>query len=186
MQKAAAVTCKIRELIKRGVGRLMKPFGLTHVEVDAGEDYDGDPILIIEARYKLSERHIDPTVLSQLTTELRYRLWKGGARRFPNIDHCFVEGQKVVGYRGVHGLIVTARRLARTSPNRPRQADLRRATSTAYYALFQAMAKDVADLFAGAGPNRPDKAWRHAYRALDHGTAKNACAEVRNLRFPGE
>ena len=83
-------------------------------------------------------------------------------------------------------MIVTARRLARASPSRPRQADLRRATSTAYYALFHAMAKDVADLFAGAGPNRPDKAWRHAYRALDHGTAKNACAEVRNLRFPAE
>jgi len=61
---------------------------------------------------------------------------------------------------------------------------LRRAVSTAYYALFHSMAKDAADLLVGVGPNRPDKGWRHAYRALEHGVAKNACAEVRNLKFP--
>jgi hypothetical protein len=48
------------------------------------------------------------------------------------------------------------------------------------------MAKDAADLLVGVGTNRPDKAWRHAHRALDHGAAKNACAEVRNLGFPEE
>jgi hypothetical protein len=48
------------------------------------------------------------------------------------------------------------------------------------------MAKDAADLLVGVGPNRPDKAWRHMHRALDHGAAKNACAEVRNLGFPPE
>jgi hypothetical protein len=99
MQEKPTVAPKIRQLIKRDVGRLMKPYGLTHVEVDAGEDYDGDPILIIEANYKLSKRPIDPTVLSRLTTELRDRLWKMGEKRFPHIDHRFAEGQKVVGYR---------------------------------------------------------------------------------------
>ena len=45
---------------------------------------------------------------------------------------------------------VQARRLALAGPRRPRQADLRRAVSTAYYALFQAMAKDCADVLVGA------------------------------------
>jgi uncharacterized protein (UPF0332 family) len=81
-------------------------------------------------------------------------------------------------------LIVTARRLARASPSKPRQADLRRAVSTAYYALFHALAKNGADLIVGVGPDRPDKAWAHAYRALEHGVAKTACEQVRNLGFP--
>jgi hypothetical protein len=34
------------------------------------------------------------------------------------------------------------------------------------------------------GPNRPDKAWTHLYRALQRGDAKNACAAVQNLAFP--
>jgi hypothetical protein len=39
-------------------------------------------------------------------------------------------------------------------------------------------------MLVGAGPNRPDMAWRQVYRSLQHGDAKNACAAVRNLGFP--
>jgi uncharacterized protein (UPF0332 family) len=81
-------------------------------------------------------------------------------------------------------LIATARKLANASPQKPRQADLKRAVSTAYYALFHAMAKDAADMLVGVGPSRPDKAWMQTYRALQHGDAKNACTQARNLGFP--
>lgn len=81
-------------------------------------------------------------------------------------------------------MIATARKLARSSPRRPRQADLKRAVSTAYYALFHAVAKDAADMLVGVGPNRPEKAWTHVYRSLQHGEARTACEAVRNLDFP--
>jgi hypothetical protein len=81
-------------------------------------------------------------------------------------------------------LILTARKLAVASPRRPRQWELKRSVSTAYYAVFHAVAKDAADLFAGAGPVRAGKAWRHAYRGLEHGFARNACREVPKLGFP--
>jgi hypothetical protein len=81
-------------------------------------------------------------------------------------------------------LITTARKLALAGPQKPRQADLKRAISTAYYAVFHAMARDAADLLVGVGTNRPDKAWAHLYRSLEHGTAKNACAAAQNLNFP--
>ena len=83
-------------------------------------------------------------------------------------------------------LIGTARRLARGSVGRPRQSDLKRAVSTAYYALFHALARDCADRFAGTGPNRPDKAWRHTYRSLNHGDARSACKQLRTLGFPSD
>ena len=99
MQEKPAIAPKVRQLIKQQVGKLMKPYGLVRVEVDAGEDQDNDPILIIEATYKLSDRPIDPAVLSRLTTELRDKLWVRGETRFPHIHHRFAEDQKVVGYR---------------------------------------------------------------------------------------
>jgi uncharacterized protein (UPF0332 family) len=80
-------------------------------------------------------------------------------------------------------VIVTARKLANASPGKPRQADLRRAISTAYYALFHAIAQDIADMLIGVGTNRPDKAWSQTYRALQHGEAKMACDSAHKLSF---
>ena len=81
-------------------------------------------------------------------------------------------------------MITTARKLANASPRRPRQADLKRAVSTAYYALFQAIAKDAADMIAGVGQNRPEKAWVQTYRSLQHSAARLACGSVRDRGFP--
>jgi uncharacterized protein (UPF0332 family) len=81
-------------------------------------------------------------------------------------------------------LVATARRLAKASPGKPRQADLKRAISTAYYALFHAIARDAADLLVGVGANRAEKACNQTYRSLEHGTARNACRQLRNTGFP--
>lgn len=57
----------------------------------------------------------------------------------------------------------------------PRQTDLRRAVSTAYYALFHEFCKQVADAFVGY---RSDDAWVLFYRSLDHGSVRNRCREL--------
>jgi uncharacterized protein (UPF0332 family) len=85
----------------------------------------------------------------------------------------------------IDDLLALAARLAKASPNRPRQADLKRAVSTAYYALFHALAKNGADCMVGTvRAARANKAWAQTYRALDHGKAKTACEKARNLAFP--
>lgn len=56
---------------------------------------------------------------------------------------------------------------------RPRQAELRRAVSATYYALFHALALCGANLLAGSDRNRAS--WQQAYRALEHGHARNQC-----------
>jgi uncharacterized protein (UPF0332 family) len=82
--------------------------------------------------------------------------------------------------------IATARLLATSSKGKPSQVHLRRAISTAYYALFHTLARNGADLLIG-GPNsdRSKHAWQQVYRALEHGPAKNAC-QHRGIvsRFP--
>ena len=56
----------------------------------------------------------------------------------------------------------------------PRQSDLKRAQSTAYYAMFHALCRNCADSFIeGPGSQRSQPAWRQANRAAEHGFAKN-------------
>ena len=61
---------------------------------------------------------------------------------------------------------------------RPRQADLRRAVSTVYYALFHTLEACGANLLVGSTPtNRSEPAWPQTYRALDHGLAQRQCTD---------
>ncbi len=79
-----------------------------------------------------------------------------------------------------HGLMEAARALA----ERPTQERLRRAISTAYYAMFHTLAATVADLLAG-GARRP--AWHRVHRSLEHGRARNACRQGRAMgEFPAD
>lgn len=56
----------------------------------------------------------------------------------------------------------------------PSQADMRRAISTAYYALFHTLAASNAELIAGQPQsNLSSYAWERVYRRLDHGRARN-------------
>ena len=74
---------------------------------------------------------------------------------------------------------------------RPRQAELRKALSAAYYALFHVLASNCADLLVGSrSSTRTRQAWRQTYRALDHRQVKSQCTERRPkhilARFPQE
>ena len=83
-------------------------------------------------------------------------------------------------------LVKTSRDLAQVSRGRPREANLRRAVSTAYYALFHCLAECGANLLVGgSGSDRSQPAWNQTYRALSHGNVRSRC-ENRNFiaRFP--
>lgn len=73
-------------------------------------------------------------------------------------------------------LIAAARHLLSAGRGAARDAHLRRAVSTAYYAAFHALAGACAEAVVGppgkgVGPEARDQ----VYRALDHGPAKEAC-----------
>ena len=66
---------------------------------------------------------------------------------------------------------------------RPRQAELRRAVSAAYYALFYLLAGNAADMLAGARPSaRNRQFWMQTYRAVEHRHAKNQCLNKAVMR----
>lgn len=68
---------------------------------------------------------------------------------------------------------------------RPRQAELRRAVSATYYALFHALAHCCANRLAGS--TRTGAVWIQTYRALEHGHARNQCDNRTAMSaFPAE
>ena len=55
----------------------------------------------------------------------------------------------------------------------PTDEHIRRAVSSAYYAMFHALAASNADALIGAPTNQAtERAWSRVYRGLDHGTAR--------------
>ena len=70
----------------------------------------------------------------------------------------------------------------------PSETDLRRAISTAYYAVFHTLATSNANLIAGQPQSAMSShAWDRVYRRLDHGRSQNNLRGVINqLSPPGE
>lgn len=82
-------------------------------------------------------------------------------------------------------LINSANILVSSCRGKPSQVSLRRATSSAYYALFHCLARNCADLLVGGtNATRSRHAWRQTYRALEHGFAKSACKDGIISQFP--
>lgn len=73
----------------------MGAMGFQSADVQPGLDHDGDPVLFIDAHYRLTERPIDPSATYGLLQELRQALAEIGESRFPHLRHHFDDLQKV-------------------------------------------------------------------------------------------
>ena len=84
--------------------------------------------------------------------------------------------------------LIAASRLLTATPHpntQPLQDSLRRAVSTAYYAMFHALASSNADLVAGT-PHDPltEHAWSRVYRGLNHNAARRSLLQDLDLFSP--
>ncbi len=79
--------------------------------------------------------------------------------------------------------IKTARELIPTGQGKPRNTNLQRAVSTAYYAMFHCLAGSCADtLIGGLHAGRGSDTWTLTYRALNHRSAKARCSDKESLK----
>jgi len=85
-------------------------------------------------------------------------------------------------------LLKTSNVLLASAKGKPTAVSLRRATSSAYYALFHCLARECANLLiGGSNSERSKAAWRQVYRALEHGIAKSKCKKREVMKkFPKE
>jgi hypothetical protein len=79
-----------------------------------------------------------------------------------NPDHLFEQAEKLIGL---------------PAAGRPREADLRRAVSSAYYGVFHAILAAAADEAVGAA-RRSTVSYALAYRSVDHRALRALCMEV--------
>ena len=78
-----------------------------------------------------------------------------------NPDHLFEQASKLISARA----------------GRPRQADIRRAISAAYYAIFHATITGAVDQFVGV-TNRDRSRYGLVYRSVSHAWLRDLCKEV--------
>ena len=152
------------------------------IQVRPGEDHDGDPVYWIDLVYDAPRVRLDPRItISGIACTIAAK------RRFRSY-------RSSQGASGIAGklkpldLIETARRLAQGQQRgRPSQADLRRATSSAYDAMFHCLAQSCADALLGRrNATRERIARQIVCRGLDHGFAKQVCTNHGLLQsFPG-
>jgi hypothetical protein len=81
--------------------------------------------------------------------------------------------------------ILAGASIAQQRQGRPRQAMLKRAISTAYYAMFHALCSSNANSIAGLSTDAQTReSWTRTYRSLDHGPARDRMARDRGLMEP--
>jgi uncharacterized protein (UPF0332 family) len=86
----------------------------------------------------------------------------------PNPDHLLEQADRLA---------------ARGHAGQPRQADLRRAVSTAYYAVFHAVAAAAADQYVGV-TKRSTSQYTLVYRSVDHRVLRDLCASITKRQVP--
>ena len=80
-------------------------------------------------------------------------------------------------------LLDQARRLVEPPPaGPPRQVDVRRAISAAYYAVFHATLAAAADQFVGV-TKRTTSQYALVYRSVDHKTLRELCLEAKRTQL---
>lgn len=82
-----------------------------------------------------------------------------------------------------HLLALADRVIAPAGRGAPRQVDLRRAISSAYYSVFHEVLAAAADEFIGRS-RRNEPAYTLAYRRVDHATLRDLCTDVQKTTLP--
>jgi hypothetical protein len=82
-----------------------------------------------------------------------------------------------------HLLEQADRLIASTGGGTPRQVDLRRAISNAYYALFHAVTTEAADDFVGR-THRHTPRYQLVYRSVEHKSLRRLCEDIVKSTLP--
>ena len=78
---------KVREAIERVLRDQLGPLGFQAATVRAGVDHDGDPVLFVDANFKLVPEPLDPAFTVGITDAVRDALDAVGETRFPHINY---------------------------------------------------------------------------------------------------
>jgi uncharacterized protein (UPF0332 family) len=132
---------------------------------------------------------IDDDALSKISGDatvdtlvaVQKRLFEAGEESFQSSSTPRSESSRKVAILNPEHLLEQAERLIEPPPaGPPRQVDIRRAISSAYYAVFHATLAAAADEFIGV--MRTDRRYGLVYRSIDHRAFAELCTEASRSR----
>lgn len=88
---------KLRPVIEHVLRKHMGVYGFESADIREDVDHDGDDIIWIEAKYKLSKTPVDARAVLNTMAELRDVLIAKGEMRFPHLRNRFDKHQKIKG-----------------------------------------------------------------------------------------
>lgn len=91
------VSAEVEQTIRSVLEEHLTSQGLESVQVNAGLDHDGDPVLFVRVKFLLVEPGINPGLLSDSAISLRRALWAIGERRYPHLRFDFHDDQRILG-----------------------------------------------------------------------------------------
>jgi hypothetical protein len=127
-----------------------------------------------------SSSAVSGTAASTTIFELNKRLQQAGEERFPIVRGS--SGRPHMANPDFNHLFEQADRLITPLPSEsePRQTDLRRAVSAAYYGVFHFMVTAAVDMFVGEA-NRGTAQYNFAHRTVTHAWLRELCDHLRGL-----
>jgi hypothetical protein len=68
---------------------------VSKIDVEYSQDHDGDSIINVIVKHKLSDKPLNPSTLFKVDGQVRDLAWNLGERRFVHVRHLFDKKQKI-------------------------------------------------------------------------------------------
>jgi hypothetical protein len=95
MTQEQDISRQVEQTVEKVLRDRLASDGFEGADIRSDRDFDGDPILVVDVKYRYVDRPISSKVTFGLTTEIRKALTALGESRFPQIRHHFNEQQKI-------------------------------------------------------------------------------------------
>ncbi|MBU2041844.1 MAG: hypothetical protein KKC29_00345 [Alphaproteobacteria bacterium] len=87
------------DLVRRFLTDRLVDFGAYDVVLRPSSDHDGDAVVIVQVKHRLSDRPIDLKTIIETDREARDLAWANGEQRFLHLEHIYDPKQKVVSVK---------------------------------------------------------------------------------------
>jgi hypothetical protein len=85
------LTVELRQFLKAELANL----AVSKIDVEYSQDHEGDSIINVIVRHKLSDKPFNPSALFRVDGQVRDLAWNLGERRFVHVRHLFDKKQKI-------------------------------------------------------------------------------------------
>lgn len=95
-QTTASVPDAAADKVRAYLNRELARFGAHDIVITPGSDHDGDAVVFVQIKHRLSDAPIDLKSIMDADRQARDLAWENGEHRFVHLEHIYDPKQKVV------------------------------------------------------------------------------------------